>query len=167
LGAGAVVDGEIPRHPVLTIYRADFVAPAIDEREVLFADDVVLQDRAALGPFGVGNLDLGLQELRGALQQQHLLPVAVEDAELVREELVDPAEQPHGLLGRRLLQLADRADLDPRIVEDAVLVRHLYDLRLLREGGQVMTEQTRHGSSSPGLGLPRPRMSSVSLLWRP
>src|SRR4029453_696645 len=154
------------RHPVLTIYRADFVAPAIDEREVLFADDVVLQDRAALGPFGVGNLDLGLQELRGALQQQHLLPVAVEDAELVREELVDPAEQPHGLLGRRLLHLTDGADLDPRIVEDAVLVRHLDDLSLLRDDEHAMTEQIRHGRSFPGLGLPLPPMSWMSLLSR-
>src|SRR6266545_4197739 len=119
-------------------------------------------------PSASETLILDFMSLRGALHHQNLLPIAVEDAELVREELVDPAEQPHGLLGLRLFHLADRADLGARTVEDAVLVRHLDDLRLLRDHEQVMTEQIRHWNSFAGLGLPlrrMPRMSLASRAW--
>jgi len=60
-----VVDREIPRAPVLRVDRPEPFASASAERELLLADDVLLDDRSAVSSARIADLQLGLEDLRG------------------------------------------------------------------------------------------------------
>ncbi len=129
LGARRVGDREIPGPPVLRLDRADHLTTG-DQVEADLAEDVGLHDLAERGAVGPGHQDTGLHQFRRPGEHQHR-PADVAHLEGVGEELVEVAEQPHGLLHRALPDLHDRADLPAVAVEHRILVGQLDELGLL------------------------------------
>src|SRR5262245_29349500 len=140
LGAGVVLDVELPGPPVLAVDHAPGATAGL-QREADLADHVLLDDRADRGALAVLHDDPGLHDLGRAGERQHHVAHHVHDLELVGEELVIGAEDAHRLLGHALADLAHRADLAAVLVVDGVLVVDLDELDLLVDHQDRLGEQ--------------------------
>src|SRR5918996_1566342 len=161
LVAAGVVDGEVPRAPVLRIDGAEGLVRRPVEPEALLPDDVLLHDLADARAVRVENLDRRLEHLRRANELEYLRSAGVAHLQLVREELIDARDQAQELARLRLPLLTNRAHRRAVLVGDLVLVGHLDELRLLADDHDIHVQQIRHGGSSPSRGRP-----SLSLVRR-
>src|SRR5512132_1450859 len=157
LGPVGVVDREIPRAPVLSVDRPEPFASRSAERELLLADDVLLDDRPAFRPSRIADLQRGLEDLRGPDDLEQLRAVGLIDGKAVRQELIDVADEAEQLLRFRLTLLADRPDLFTLRIKDPVLVGHLDQLGPLADHEDVALEQTQHAVilAAPRITSPR------------